>query len=71
MKRIRFSELFLFAAIVIFFGSGKNIYSSVLLMLASAYMTQKLLSEHTDIPGWEGYPVKLYEYYTGKDIKKE
>ena len=33
-------------------------------------MTQKLLSEHTDIPGWEGYPVKLYEYYTGKDIKK-
>lgn len=40
-------------------------------VLASAYMTQKLLSEHTDIPGWEGYPVKLYEYYTGKDIKKE
>ena len=39
-------------------------------VLASAYMTQKLLSEHTDIPGWEGYPVKLYEYYTGKDIKK-
>lgn len=45
MKRIRFSELFLFAAIVIFFGSGKNIYSSVLLMLASAYMMIDIASE--------------------------
>lgn len=39
-------------------------------VLASAYMAQKLISERTDLPGWEGYPVKLYEYYTGKDIKK-
>ena len=38
MKRIRFSELFLFVAIVIFFGSGKNIYGSIILMLASVYM---------------------------------
>ena len=39
-------------------------------VLSSAYMAQKLISEHTNIPGWEGYPVKLYEYYTGKDVKK-
>ena len=45
MKRIRFSELFLFATIVIFFGSGKNIYSSVLLMLASVYMMIDVASE--------------------------
>lgn len=38
MKRVRFSELFLFAAIVIFIAAGRNIYSSILLMLASAYM---------------------------------
>jgi hypothetical protein len=45
MKRIRFSELFLFVTIVIFFGSGKNIYSSVLLMLASVYMMIDVASE--------------------------
>ncbi|SHI57111.1 hypothetical protein [Bacteroides stercorirosoris] len=39
-------------------------------VLSSAYMAQKLISEHTNIPGREGYPVKLYEYYTGKDVKK-
>ena len=39
-------------------------------VLSAAYMTQKQISEHKDIPAWEGYPVKLYEYYTGKDIKK-
>ena len=39
-------------------------------VLSSAYMAQKLISEHTNIPGWEGYPVKLYEYHTGKDTKK-
>ena len=35
----------------------------------SAYMAQNLIEEKTDIPGWEGFPVKLYEYYTGTDIK--
>ncbi len=39
-------------------------------VLSAAYMTQRELSTHWDIPGWEGYPVKLYEYYTGVDIKK-
>ena len=38
MKRVRFSELFLFAAIVIFIAAGRNVYSSILLMLASVYM---------------------------------
>lgn len=38
MKRVRFSELFLLAAVVIFVASGKSIYSSILLMLASVYL---------------------------------
>lgn len=39
-------------------------------VLSSAYMAQNLLEIRKDLPGWEGYPVRLYEYYTGKDIKK-
>jgi hypothetical protein len=38
-------------------------------ILKSAYMAQNLIEIRNDIPEWEGYPVKLYEYYTGKDIK--
>lgn len=38
-------------------------------ILKSAYMAQNLIEIKSDIPGWEGYPVGLYEYYTGKDIK--
>lgn len=39
-------------------------------VLAQAYMAQKKLATVWDIPGWEGYPVELYEYHTGVDIKK-
>lgn len=38
-------------------------------VLASAYMAEKFLGENTQIPGWEGFPVKLYEYYTDVDVK--
>lgn len=38
-------------------------------VLASAYMAEKYLGENTEIPGWEGFPVKLYEYYTDVDVK--
>lgn len=44
MKRIRFSELFLLAAIVIFYGTGKNLYASILLVLSSAYMIIDVVS---------------------------
>ena len=37
-------------------------------VLEAAYMTEKLLGERTDLPGWEGYPVQLWEYHTGEDI---
>jgi hypothetical protein len=37
-------------------------------VLKTAYITEKLLGERKDLPGWKGYPVKLYEYYTPKDI---
>ena len=37
-------------------------------VLEAAYMTEKLLEERTDLPGWEGYPVQLWEYHTGEDI---
>ncbi|MDD2595968.1 MAG: cellulase [Bacteroidales bacterium] len=38
-------------------------------VLDAAYMAGTLLEERTDIPGWEGFPVKHYEYYTGVDVK--
>ena len=37
-------------------------------VLGEADMAQTLLGEKTDIPGWEGYPVQLWEYYTDNDI---
>src|SRR5664279_5384781 len=37
-------------------------------VLSHAYMAQKLLAVTDTIPGWEGFPVKLYEYQTGNDI---
>ena len=38
-------------------------------LLKAAYMEGTLLGETDTIPGWEGYPVKLYEYYTGTDVR--
>ncbi|HTN37451.1 MAG TPA: hypothetical protein VL053_10280 [Arachidicoccus sp.] len=37
-------------------------------LLSHAYMAQKLIAVTDTIPGWEGYPVHLYAYQTGKDI---
>ena len=37
-------------------------------VLSHAYMAQKLLATVDTIPGWEGFPVKLYEYQTGNDL---
>lgn len=37
-------------------------------VLSHAYMVQKLLTVTDTLPGWEGYPVKLYEYQTGNDL---
>ena len=37
-------------------------------VLDAAYMAEKPLGENTEIPGWEGYPVQLWEYHTGEDI---
>ncbi len=37
-------------------------------LLAHAYMAQKLIAVSDTLPGWEGFPVKLYEYQTGSDI---
>lgn len=37
-------------------------------VLSHAYMAQKLLYTTDTIPGWEGFPVQLYEYKTGTDL---
>ena len=37
-------------------------------VLSHAYMAQKLLAVTDTIPGWEGFPVKLYEYQTSNDL---
>ena len=38
-------------------------------VLKSAYMAQELEKTVTDVPGYEGYPVKLYTYYMRSDVK--
>ena len=38
-------------------------------VLKAAYMAEEYVATHYDVPGWEGFPVKVYTYYTGKDIK--
>ena len=38
------------------------------IVLSHAYMVQQLVSETDTIPGWEGFPVKLYAYKTGNDL---
>lgn len=35
---------------------------------SDTYMAQKLLSVTDTLPGWEGFPVKLYEYKTAPDL---
>jgi endoglucanase len=37
-------------------------------VLSHAYMAQKLLMVTDTLPGWEGFPVKLYEYQTTNDL---
>lgn len=37
-------------------------------LLDKAYMAQTLLATIDTLPGWEGYPVKLYQYQTGNDL---
>lgn len=38
-------------------------------VLASAYMVQDLVAVKYNLPGWEGFPVCLYFYKTGVDIR--
>lgn len=38
-------------------------------VLDAAYMAQEYVSENRRIPGWEGFPVRLYRYHTGKDVR--
>ena len=37
-------------------------------LLDRAYMAQTLLGITDTLPGWEGFPVKLYEYKTSPDL---
>ncbi|HEX7753771.1 MAG TPA: cellulase [Niabella sp.] len=37
-------------------------------VLDKAYMVQKLIATTDTLPGWEGFPVKLYQYETGNDL---
>ncbi len=37
-------------------------------LLDHAYMAQKLLGTTDTLPGWEGFPVQLYEYQTSADL---
>lgn len=36
--------------------------------LKAAYMAENKLDTRYDVPGWEGFPVELWEYHTGIDI---
>jgi len=37
-------------------------------VLSAAYMAENFIREDKNVPNYEGYPVQLYEYYTGEDI---
>ena len=37
-------------------------------LLDHSYMAQKLLGVTDTLPGWEGFPVRLYEYHTTPDL---
>ena len=39
-------------------------------VLKAAYMAETKIKTVWDVPNWEGYPVELWEYHTGVDIKK-
>ncbi len=44
MKRENFGEVFLLAAVVIFIAAGRNLWSSIILMLASLYVLCDVIS---------------------------
>ena len=48
--------------------SMPSLVKKATVVLSHAYMVQKLLGVTDTIPGWEGFPVKLYEYQTGNDL---
>src|SRR5665213_1377343 len=48
--------------------SMPSLVKKATVVLSHAYMVQKLLAVTDTIPGWEGFPVKLYEYQTGNDL---
>ena len=48
--------------------SMPSLIKKAAIVMSHAYMAQKLLEVTDTIPGWEGFPVKLYEYQTGNDI---
>lgn len=36
-------------------------------LLTHAYMAERKIRTERHLPGWEGFPVQLYEYHTGRD----
>jgi len=48
--------------------SMPSLVKKATVVLSHAYMVQKLIGVTDTIPGWEGFPVKLYEYQTGNDL---
>ena len=48
--------------------SMPSLIKKAAVVMSHAYMAQKLLEVTDTIPGWEGFPVKLYEYQTGNDL---
>ena len=53
MKSIKFRNLSLVSSWIIFFAAGKNLYSSILLMLAGAYAVMGVVYRIRKIYGEE------------------
>jgi hypothetical protein len=45
MKNKKFADLFLLVAWIIFFGSGRNLWGSLLLMIAGIYMLVEVIPD--------------------------
>lgn len=62
VKELQANEIYFRDSMEVFTARCKKV-------LDAAYMAEKFICTKTDVPGWEGYPVELWEYQTGLDTR--
>lgn len=54
MKSMNFAKIFLLAAVVIYLASGRGIFGSIILILASLFYLVELISKIWKVKGKDG-----------------